>query len=209
MAKNGDVAEVDAVSAYPEARPYSPLDMESWEQAGEGALEFPGYDLLTDERRDMLENVPFLIVGVTYRPGIMRGERLGYYVSVEARVAPAPLIVRRGIDPYTLPFDPDAHVVFNDGSTGVYRQITAALNGMGWIKLGPTGVATDAPMGESVYDQAPGEWDAVNVGDVREDESGRGIYTAPVRLRAARGLRLSRYSNEYTGDKEVTTPYIA
>lgn len=199
------------VSAVPEVtfEKYNPMSMESWDDANAAAIEFPGFDLLTDERRDRLENVPFLIVGATYRPGIAQDKRARAYVSVEAIVAPEHLIVRRGIDPNTLPFAPGDHVVFNDGSTGVYRQITSALEGIGYIVLGENGTRDNAGMGESVFDQPPGEWADVNFGDLRFDEDGRGIYYAPIRLRAARGLRLSRFSNEYTGDKEVTTPYIA
>lgn len=188
---------------------YNPMSMQTWDQANESALEFPGFDLLTDERRDRLENVPFLIVGATYRPGIVQDKRARAYVSVEAVVAPVHLITRRGVDPNTLPFSPGDHVVFNDGTTGIYRQITSALEGIGYIVLGGNGTRDNAGMGESIYDQPPGEWADVKFGDLRFDEDGRGVYYAPIRLRAARGLRLSRYSNEYTGDKEATTPYIA
>jgi hypothetical protein len=212
MAKQ-EVTETNAVSAYPEREPveferYSPLSMQTWEDANAGAVEFPGYDLLTEDRTDALENVPFLIVGATYRPGIERAGRTMSYVSVEAMVAPAHLITRRGIDPASLPFDPESHVVFNDGSTGIYRQITAALEGTGHIKLGSNGTRDNAKMGESVFDQPPGEWEDVRFGDLRFDEEGRGIYYSPIRIRASRGLRLSEYENDYTNSQSKTR-YIA
>jgi hypothetical protein len=197
--------------AVPQAvfKPYSSLANESWAEANENALEFPGYDLLTEERTDALENVPFLIVGVTYRPGIVTPDgRAMSYVSLECRVAPDEIIRRKGIDPGTLPFDGDAHVVFNDGSTGVYRQITEALEGLGWIMLGENGTRDNAPKGESVFDQPPGEWADIRVGDLHLDEDGRGIYHAAPRIRAPRGLRLSTYENDLTAG-EATTRYIA
>jgi hypothetical protein len=203
--QKSEVAEVPQVTF----QPYSPLNMQTWDEANESAIEFPGYDLLTDERADKLQDVPFLIVGATFRPGITSTEgRSMAYVSVECMVAPAPLITRRGIDPNTLPFGPESHVVFNDGSTGVYRQIVAALEGIGYIKLGDNGSRENAPKGESIFDQPPGEWADVRFGDLRFDEEGRGVYYAPIRLRAPRGLRLSTYENEFTTG-QATTRYIA
>lgn len=200
-----EVAEIPQVTF----QPYSPLNMQTWDEANESAIEFPGYDLLTDERTDKLEDVPFLIVGATFRPGITTAEgRAMSYVSVECMIAPSPLIRRRGIDPDSLPFAPESHVVFNDGSTGVYRQIVSALEGIGYIKLGNNGVRENAPKGGSVFDQPPGEWADVRFGDLRFDEEGRGVYAAPIRLRAPRGLRLSTYENEFTTG-QATTRYIA
>ena len=209
MAKQDTEVAVSTTPAVEFDR-YSPLNMQTWEQANEGALELPGYDLLKDGRQWALENVPFLIVGATYRPGVVQDKRARAYISVECVVAPAPLITRRGVDPGTLPFSPGDHIVFNDGTTGVCRQVTKALSNIGWIVHDPNiGREGDAPMGESIHDQPPAEWADVNFGDLSFDEDGRGIYSAPIRLRASRGLRLSRYTNEYTGDKEAVTPYLA
>lgn len=204
------VATVPAEVPQVTFQPYSPLNMQTWAEANESAIEFPGYDLLTDDRTDKLENVPFLIVGATFRPGITTTDGRGMaYVSVECMVAPAHLITKRGIDPSTLPFAPESHVVFNDGSTGVYRQVVNALEGIGYIKLDENnGVRENAPKGESIFDQPPGEWADVRVGDFRLDEEGRGIYAAPIRIRAPRGLRLSTYENEFTTG-QATTRYIA
>lgn len=188
---------------------YSPLNMQTWDEANVGALEFPGFDLLTDERTDALEGVPFLVVGATFRPGIVTPDgRSMAYVSVEALVAPANLIRSRGIDPESLPFRPESHIVFNDGSTGVYRQVTNALEGIGYIKLGEAGERSNARKGESTFDQPPAEWADVRFGEIRFDEEGRGIYYAPIRIRAPRGLRLSTYDNPY-GTGKSTSRYIA
>ena len=190
---------------------YSPMSMETWDQANEGALEFPGFDLLTEERTDALEGVPFLIVGATFRPGITTQEgRAMAYVSLECRIGPAEVIGRRGLDVNALPFAPDSHVVFNDGSTGVYRQIVSALEGLKYITLGENGSRENAPKGQSVFDQPPAEWEDISVGELSYDEEGRGIYRAPLRIRAPRGLRLSDYENEFTAPgSQATTRYIA
>jgi hypothetical protein len=205
VAKTAAIADAPSV----EFETYSPLNMQTWDEANVDAIEFPGFDLLTDERTDALERVPFLVVGATFRPGITTPEgRAMAYVSVEALIAPATLIRRNGVDPESLPFTPESHVVFNDGSTGVYRQIVNALEGIGYIKLGESGERGNAPKGQSTFDQPPGEWADVRFGELRFDEEGRGIYYAPIRIRAPRGLRLSKYANPF-GAGESTSRYIA
>lgn len=207
---------VGTTSAYPEGFvPYSTLNGGSWEDETAGVFEFPGFMLLKEEVTNSLEGVPFMIVGVTYRPGIPRPGAKGEdptptaYVSIEARIGPRDLLTRKRVDLNSLPFDPDDHIVFNDGSTGVRRQITKTLAAMGWIKLSGERIIDSGKMGECSYDQPPTEWADVHFGEIRFDETGGGIYQAPIRLKCPRGLRLSDYENEFTNGQQATTRYIA
>src|SRR5882762_4135539 len=110
-----------------------------WETLVSTADEILGYDLAAGEVADDLVGIPFALTAVTFRPGVMRGKTRQAYVSVEVRIAnklDLRLINTRressrlaripGLE--TLAFGPDSHVVFNDGSTGVYRQMVKYLH---------------------------------------------------------------------------------
>lgn len=180
---------------------------EDWQSLIGNADEILGYDLARDETADDLVGVPFLITRVAFRPGVMRGKVRAAYVSCESVIAPelnAALINSRressrlprvsSLD--TLAFGPGSHVVFNDGSTGVYRQVVKYLAAKRMITL-KTPVIETGTYGESSFDQPPGGWSGVNAGNP-ETTDGFTFYTADIRLFCPRGLRLSLYENDYT-----------
>jgi hypothetical protein len=106
-------------------------EMQEWNAQVTGAIEIEGYSKYggkdNDKTLDSLIGVPFLIKNVTFRPGDIfpdGQEEARDYVSVECLIRPdhAHKFNRR-------------YVVFNDGSTGIYRQIVAALDARGMIEL--------------------------------------------------------------------------
>lgn len=159
-----------------------------------------GHDLVAKSNQEMFEKLcgtPFLITRVTFRPSDMQPKGLSYrpdYVSVEAVIPTADVLLARlkfaGIRVEDLPFQPGQMIIFNDGSTGVRRQIVEYLSEKGVLpeREGPKG----GPSGESVYDQP------VATDDAEEFN---------VRLACPRGLRRSEYSNDYTSD--AATYYLA
>ena len=190
-----------------------------WDSLVSDADEILGYDLARDETADDLVGVPFLITRVYSRPGVLRDKIRAAYVSCECRVAPA-LDLRlingrregsrlgRLTDLESLAFGPDSHVVFNDGSTGVYRQITKYLAAKEYVVLKDPVIETGS-YGESSFDQPPGGWADIRQGQlIPTDETPVFTgYVADIRLYCPRGLRLSLYENDYT--QTGKTRYIA
>src|SRR5713101_6873626 len=118
-------------------QPYVP-GMESWADLREGADQVQGSELAKDALLDALVGVPFLIYRLTTRPGIVRRTKTGDtkqfdYVSCEIVLADEQEMKRRRVDLTNLPFAPGDQVVFNDGSTGVWRQIVAYLHAREFI----------------------------------------------------------------------------
>lgn len=194
---------VDSAAAFPVYQPG-----EDWQTLTDNADEILGYDLAREETADDLVGVPFLITRVWFRPGVMRGKERSAYVSCECRISPT-LDVRlinsrregsrmtRLADISGLAFGPDSHVVFNDGSTGVYRQVVKYLAMKGFITL-TTPIVETGSYGESSFDQSPSQWSGINGEGATPDPSGFLGYVANIRLFCPRGLRLSLYENDYT-----------
>jgi hypothetical protein len=195
-------SDVATVNAYPVYQPG-----EDWKTLIESSDEVLGYDLAKDETADDLVGVPFLVTAVHFWPGVMRDKEMQAYVSCEVRVSPGLTLKvinsRREGSNLTgiasldsLAFGPDSHVVFNDGSTGVYRQIVKYLAAKGFITLKDP-IVEAGSYGESSFDQPPSRWAGINAGTQTEDD-GFVSYSSPVRLYCPRGLRLSLYQNDYT-----------
>lgn len=161
-----------------------------------------GYDLAKDKLFDALTGVPFVITRVTFRRGKVRDKRQFAYVSCETMIAPESVLAKRRVNIADLPFDPGALVVFNDGSTGIYRQIVAYLEARGFITL-PEG-PDNGPHGTVRFDCPPSEWAEIHAGEASTDEDGFFTYTANIRLACPRGLRLSTYENDYNPDGSTT-----
>lgn len=194
-----------AQETRPEVEEPMPLSqVDTWESMSETADEILGNDLAKDDILDALVGVPIMVTRVVFRPAETANRKS--YVSCEAVIAPKHELERRKVNLSALPFDPGDHVVFNDGSTGIYRQIVAYLHAKGFIAL-PQPITTGGSYGESSYDLSPQEWEDVNAGDMRFTESGDSIYVANVRLLAKRGIRISDYENEWT--KDGKTRYLA
>ncbi len=204
-------SDVATVNAYPVYQPG-----EDWATLIQGADETLGYDLAKDETADDLVGVPFLITAAHFRPGLLVNKTRQAYVSCEIRIAPElnlRLINGRregsrlaGISSLdSLAFGPDSHVVFNDGSTGVYRQMVKYLAARRFITLDEPIVETGA-YGDTSFDQPPNVWAGIHAGDTPEDEEGFILYSIPIRLYCPRGLRLSQYEHSEYG--QTKTRYI-
>jgi hypothetical protein len=176
---------------------------EDWDALTGSADEVVGHELISGEAADKLIGVPFVITRVIFREGVQR-PKTPYrddYVSCEAVVAPQEILVQRArrgrLDLDEISVDPGEHIIFNDGSTGIYRQIVQYLEAKGLIRL-PDGPDVGGK-GESRFDLPRTQWDE---GD---EAATSGIN---IRLLCPRGLRYSEYTNEYNPDGSKTR-YIA
>lgn len=164
-----------------------------------------GLSLLSKEE---LLGVPHVITKVTY--WTPNKDQLGM-VSCEATVASehylAKAIDRGWVPNVSAPdqfkLEPNERVVYNDGGTGVRRQLTALFHANEVINVGRDDVADD-----SRFDVAWPEW--VSFSEWRRQSAEAGnvpcvtrIGARPLILRADRGLSLSEYTNDYT-DKGKT-----
>jgi hypothetical protein len=181
----------------------------------EEADDVEGQDLLRDEALKDLVGVPFRATHIVYREGVQR-KGVSYrddYVSVELRVAPARIILtglnriqerRKSFDVPPLTAEqlsslPGEQLLLNDGSTGIYRQITSYLHAKELIKL-PEG-EWEGEKGACVLDLPRSQWTA---GD---EELSKGV---DVKLNCVRGLRFSEYPSEYLPEGQMArTWYIA
>lgn len=194
---------------FPEIPRYDPATYPGdvgWESLLSEADEVLGYDLAKEELFDALEGVPFMITRVTLRPGITRNNVKANYTSAECVIAPEATLKRRRVNMETMPFEPGELVLFNDGSTGIHRQIVQYLEAKKFISLpeGPDG----GKMGESRFDVPVAEWTDIRYGELRFTEQGDAVYTADIRLFCKRGIRRSEYDNDYTETGSVTR-YLA
>jgi hypothetical protein len=184
------------------------VNVHDWNTLMTEAVDLGGADLLGKELIDELVGVPHCIVGVDFRQGEkMKNGHDGAYVSLTAIIAPDDVLLKRKIAVEVKPFDAEDLVVYNDGSTGVYRQVVKVLHDKGYIAL-PDPVIVGGGSGESSYDLHPVKWTGVDAKRVRStlDENGdfKGIHAA-IRINAPRGIRYS----EYDGPEGATrTRYI-
>lgn len=172
-------------------------------------------------RKLALVGIPFIITKVVYRTGAYKraGELLADdYVSIEATVEPSYDMDRVAARRAKLLADvssevlsaaggefagPGEQVVFNDRSTGLYRQITAYLHSKGLIAVSADGDKSPntlaGSLGDSLYDQSRDEW-------ARGSEAATsGI---PVKVQAANGLRVSVYRMSDNAAEDSMTFYF-
>jgi hypothetical protein len=154
------------------------------EQAGaDGTLDAVKGSDLTD--KDQLVGVPLIITAVTFRRGIVGADgTVRDYVSIEAKTQ-------------------DGDIVFNDGSTGIRRQIVAYLVKKGAIDLGDVASNSD-------YDKSMYQWQTPEIRLELEDVKHVTFRAlpdgTPIALMAKRGLRVSSY--DWNG-KDTETWYLA
>lgn len=199
------MSEIETVSATPE-----PWQGGTWEELTRDAHEVFGADL---EKGAQLIGVPFCLVQVTFRPGLVNAKtgELMFYASLDAIVAPLDVIKRRlaRIPEENQEYAQDMageHVVFNEGGTGVYRQVIAYLESQGRIKINSE-LPREGRSGESRFDLSPAGWEVDESAELKLAEDGSPTLAFAVRLLCPRGLRSSEYENEYS--KEATTRYFA
>lgn len=204
---------VPAVLATTEPVKFPEYRGEQWTDLVSGAIVAPGADLVSGS---LLIGVPFVITSATFRPGAYVNaatKAKGHYVSVEVVTGDATAFrnaLRRGRITDQCPVEPGEELVFNEGGTGVYRQIVGAMEAFGWITL-PEGQAEGAS-GESRLDTSPGQWGITETGTdagvtVKIDNDGNAVVSVPLRIFCKRGLRQSEYQNDYT--REGITRYLA
>lgn len=173
--------------------------------------------------KEILIGVPFVITGITYQavPVAPKGkDQPRGFVSVEATIGDVPALsraVQRRQVPNVnaveeLAVDPEERIVFNDGSTGIRRQLTNLLDSFDIITVGgtPTGDRRtdkrfDTPwsIGDKVQWESAGEqWrdqgDNPPVPYICQNHNGNALL-----IPARRGLRVSQYSDELFGDAET------
>lgn len=184
----------------------------------QGAFVVDSGELVEHDDLGKLFKVPFVITAVAYRKGdiVQKGAtEPGSYVSITATIADeftlAKLHKFGRINMDEIPFMPEESIVFNDGSTGVKRQITEFLHVQNYIKVADPGdIVMGGASGESSFDLPPHQWlDHDGRGVFEIDETGFGTYSVVLetKLHCRRGLRPSTYSNEYA--KDATTWYLA
>ena len=180
-----------------------------WQEVTQGADRPDGADL---EKGANLIGVPMCITKAVFRQGDFLNQGItGWYVSLEALIAPASEIARayrRGRIPegVSLTVEPGEEVVFNEGGTGVYRQIVNYLEAKGLVKIN-SDLPETGKWGESRYDILPPEWEVSDEAKLSLDpESGKPNVSFDIRLLCPRGLRTSKYENEYT--KQGETRYL-
>lgn len=161
----------------------------------EGILDrVAGSDLIEDKRE--LVKTPFIITAFTFRPS---DQSAAEYVSVEFVSAEHP------------------HGVFNDGSTGIRRQLMDYCIAKGWAVLTKAGAEQvnhpEAGPGDAAGDLPVEFFDWNPPAGARFDNSGNAVVVVErVLLHAPRGLRASEYEyiNPETGKKsKATTFYLA
>jgi hypothetical protein len=176
------------------------LDFDALNATGE-TYSIEGYTLIEDKIE--LIGVPHMITGVTYqvpKPG-QRG-----FCSVEAVIGNAEMLSQLtalGRIPGKLTVSPGELIVYNDGSTGVRRQLTQQFQQLGMLNVG----IPDSE-GDKRFDIPWTEWaefsqskkqgdgaDATEVPYFNKNHVGRQLA-----IKAFRGLRASEYSNEYSDD---------
>lgn len=203
----------------PDAIPDYIPGKQSWDELVSESSQVIGYDLVKDELLDDMVGVPFLIIKATFTRGIMRQGIAYVPAKVSCECITAPDLNLRKInmarktndlplvdDIEDLP-EPNSMFVFNDGSTGIYRQIVEFLESSGRIVL-PEG-NRNGKMGQSILDLPPSQW--ARILDENEfwlDDEGFMRYQGNMRLYCPRGVRLSKYENEYNPDGSKTR-YLA
>ena len=209
MAKSTEIAVVDelenALAVSPDA---DLMNISIADLAQSDQYRIPGWDLVSD--KDMLMGVPFFIVGVTFQMPVADKARPSGsrdYVSCRAIVGNQEMLdeaEERGWIPGKLAFKPEERILFNDGSTGIRRDIVKILDTAGLIKVGHE----DIP-GMGRYDLPWTEWESFS----QSAQQGENVVPEFITnhrgnlftIQARRGVRRSDYTNEY-GDSDMATP---
>lgn len=154
--------------------------------------------------KSFLVSVPHIIIGVTYRPGYITEAKVQMdYVSVEAVVADKATLNSNPIRSQLpcavedLPVYANESVVYNDGGTGIRRELTSIFHSQGLIDVG------SPKKDENPFDKPMSKWTAgaeLAETGIFEDAAGD-----PFRFVAVRGLRRSDYESPFG---PATTYYI-
>lgn len=207
---SAEIAEFDGFDLDPTRVGYAAL--------AESAQDFYATDGFNVVAKSDMLGVPHIITGVRFQhPSKGRGElenRRGF-VTVECTVADTRTLekeISRGRIPgvgdmIALPFDPEERLVYNDGGTGIRRQLVKMLDAFGVITVGNT----DDPRR---FDLAYTAWESCDQMVESGELDGEAIYVPYITrnhkgtqlvIKVQRGLYASDFSNEYG---EATTYYL-
>jgi hypothetical protein len=172
-------------------------------------------DLIKEDRLKDLVNVPFLVVGGTFRNKISEKGEMTDFVTIICVLADENTLLKRKISLNGKSVIAGSIFGINDGSTGLRRQMVSYLHKNGYIDINPANkeFTEGGGRGLSDYDQLVNDWADHKIGDLesKEDKKGNLLYTwdfkLPNGLVANNGLRLSTYKGAY--GKTVTTKYLA
>ena len=208
--QGGVVQTLDDSRAVQPAQP--PLWGRNFADLLTGADVAQGGDLLKgeDPKADLV-GIPFIITKLVFRDGTKYKDgkdiKTRNYVSVEIMTADeATYATRKKFMPPNPEFPPNTQLVFNDGSTGVCREMVAYCHEKGYIDVGPVD-KTGGAMGESPFDRYRTEWvKPVTTHDVITGKTPE--VAVDVLFYCPRGLRKSEYENDFTSDDGAKTYYI-
>lgn len=166
------------------------------------------YDEGALEREKLrLIGVPHVITRVVYHSDLKFPKG---YITVHAYIAPTEILqeaIRRdwipGVETLTeLLFQPEESIKYNDGSTGIRRQLTNVLHNQGVIDVGPVTDLSD-------FDRPWDEWQSFSETSEENDKNGDGKIVipdirhgkngVPLAIVARHGLRAS-HMEEYGSD---------
>lgn len=165
------------------------------------------------ESKARLIGVPFIVTKASYNVGEYGGKS---FVSLEAVTAPAHRFDTERVERARAAFakkltgeqaakigwvvddyaKPNEHIVFNDGSTGIKRQVTAFLHTRGYITVdGVTGEVDlgrlEGTNGNSPFDANPDSW--ISGGSEAVED---GFELSRTFIVAMSGLRASAYDGD-------------
>lgn len=179
----------------------------------------PGYNLIP---KNFLLGVPLLVTGVRYQAIIIptkgpnKGVKPRGYVTCEAAIYPHEKVDRQvsmgrvthylGDNTFENPSTmndlkvaPNERIVFNDGSTGIRRQITQLLHNAGFIQVVATPHLDEK---DPILDTPWDEWVSMGAQRTMIGADLEAPYICrtndganPLTIRAPRGLRVSPYDN--------------
>lgn len=168
--------------------------------------QIPGFGLVTD--KDLLIGVPHVVVGVTFQMPVkdkareannMGGER--DYVTLRALVADD-VFLREAEERQWIPggkcaFREQELICYNDGSTGIRRDIVRILDSVGLISIGHENHPNRLDLPWTM-------WDSFSQSAVQGENIVPEFTTSHTGsmfvLKVGRGLRKSQYSNDYAED---------
>jgi hypothetical protein len=210
-------SEIEKIGDTPLASYDGALDFN--EALKEGADVVRGSDLVSGKQNEEilwgLIGVPFAITRVVFRAGTAVNTKDGVvdqdYVSCECIMADMNFMQQRKVNISELPAQlwPGNKIVFNDGSTGIKRQIVEYLMTKGWIKL-PQPLVLEGARGEHSFDLPVDSWEEFVSGEVEKREDGSVGYARNFNppLICPRGLRKSDYPNPANPKERSITLYL-
>jgi hypothetical protein len=167
---------------------------------------------------EVLEGIPFAIMGITYREGFSRaikGQALkADYASLEVVIADETTLNACGVDWKNRGIKPLDVRILNDGGTGIRRQMTRYLHIRSYATVTAKRddeIQETGKLGESDFDIPMGHWSEIHKGEKRTVDDGTSVYEVEFErmVIANRGTRSSTYENPAKKGEIIKTWYLA